>query len=75
MNRTNILTDVEQDMNKLYDQLRGRKIDRIEADSLANIAGKRLKAIQLDLADDIFKHEKTKHLLPPSAAGALTKSA
>lgn len=54
MNRKEILAEVEADMKALYTNMSKKLLDRADADSFANIAGKRLKAVQLDLADDIF---------------------
>jgi hypothetical protein len=45
---------VKRDMRALYDQLRDGKVTREKADSLANISGKILKAVQLELAERIF---------------------
>jgi len=58
MDRKEILSEVESDMKTLYQKLVKRSIDRVDADSLANIAGKRLKVIQLDLADDALRSGK-----------------
>lgn len=51
------LDDVQQDMSKLYDEFRAGQVERENADSLANITGKYLKAEQLKLARDIFEAE------------------
>lgn len=48
------LNDIKQDMSKLYDELREGAIDLKTASELANVAGKFLKAEQLDLAREIF---------------------
>ena len=56
INRTSVLVDVESDMKALYKDFSSGSIQRDAADSLANIAGKRLKAVQLDLADEIFRN-------------------
>lgn len=54
MDRKSILTEIESDMKLLYSRRMKGAVDREDCDSLANVAGKRLKAVQLDLADDIF---------------------
>jgi hypothetical protein len=48
------LNDIKQDMSTLYDQLKQGDVDLKTAGELANIAGKFLKAEQLDLATSIF---------------------
>ena len=48
------LNDIKQDMSTLYDELRNGAIDLKTASELANVAGKFLKAEQLDLATAIF---------------------
>ena len=48
------LNDIKQDMSTLYDELRAGEIDLKMAAELANVAGKYLKAVQLDLAAEIF---------------------
>ncbi len=52
------LNDIKQDMSTLYDQLREGKVELKTAGELANIAGKFLKAEQLDLATAIFINGK-----------------
>lgn len=49
------LSDVKQDMSKLYDEVESGKTELKLAAELANIAGKYLKAEQLELARDIFQ--------------------
>jgi len=61
------LTDIQQDMSTLYDEFKSGTVKREAADSLANIAGKFLKAEQLKLARDIFDAEF--HTRLPSAGG------
>jgi len=51
------LDDIKNDMSTLYDELRAGKVERVDAAELANIAGKYLKAEQLQLARDIFEKE------------------
>jgi predicted protein tyrosine phosphatase len=48
------LNDIKQDMSTLYDELRNGAIDLKTASELANVAGKFLKAEQLELATAIF---------------------
>jgi hypothetical protein len=48
------LNDVKKDMSTLYDELRAGSVELKTASELANIAGKYLKAEQLDLATSIF---------------------
>lgn len=48
------LNDIKKDMSVLYDELSEGKVDIKTAAELANIAGKYLKAEQLDLATNIF---------------------
>ena len=48
------MEDVKQDMSVLYDEVRGGSTDLKTASELANIAGKYLKAEQLQLAREIF---------------------
>jgi len=48
------LDDVKSDMSILYDQVRDGGCDLKLAGELANITGKYLKAVQLDLATEIF---------------------
>lgn len=48
------LADIQVDMSTLYDQLRDGALELKLASELANIAGKNLKAKQLELAESIF---------------------
>jgi hypothetical protein len=48
------LNDIKQDMSTLYDELRTGTIDIKLAGELANVAGKFLKAEQLELAKEVF---------------------
>lgn len=48
------LTDIKADMSRLYDELQAGTCELKTASELANIAGKFLKAEQLDLAREIF---------------------
>lgn len=48
------LTDIQQDMSALYDDVKNGSMELKAASELANIAGKYLKAEQLILAREIF---------------------
>lgn len=48
------LQDVKNDMSALYDEVRNGTTELKTAAELANIAGKYLKAEQLELAREIF---------------------
>jgi hypothetical protein len=48
------LDDVQAKMSDLYTQVESGAMDLKQADSLANIAGKYLKAEQLKLAKEVF---------------------
>lgn len=56
------LNNIKADMSELYDELRGGKIEIKAADTLVNVAGKNLKAYQLDLAEQIFLSGQPKKL-------------
>lgn len=56
------LTDIKQDMSTLYDEVRTGKCEIKTATELANIAGKFLKADQLELAREVFLFGKAKPL-------------
>ena len=62
MNRKTILNKVATEMAHLYTNLKNKEIDRVDADSLANIAGKSLKAVQLDIADEFLLVEQRKRI-------------
>lgn len=51
------LNAIQNDMRALYDEVRDGKTELKVADTLANIAGKGLKAEQLKLAREIFVSE------------------
>lgn len=53
-NTTKTLNDVKADMSDLYEQVKAGTCDLKLAGELANITGKYLKAVQLDLATEIF---------------------
>lgn len=48
------LNDIKDDMSRLYDELQSGACELKTASELANIAGKFLKAEQLDLSREIF---------------------
>lgn len=52
------LNDIKEDMSLLYNDLKAGSIEVKTASELANIAGKFLKADQLELAREIFKRTK-----------------
>ena len=54
------LKNIKTDLSALYDELQSGQIELKTASELANIAGKLLKAEQLDLAREIFISGKTK---------------
>lgn len=58
------LNDIKQDMSTLYDEVRSGAADLKTATELANIAGKFLKAEQLELARDIFLDQQTRPSAP-----------
>ena len=52
------LKNIKTDLSALYDELQSGQIELKTASELANIAGKLLKAEQLDLAREVFLHGK-----------------
>ena len=52
------LNNIKTDLSALYDELQSGQIELKTASELANIAGKLLKAEQLDLAREVFLHGK-----------------
>jgi hypothetical protein len=58
------LNDIKQDMSDLYDQVKNGGVEIKTAAELANIAGKYLKAEQLQLARDIFIKGMARHEQP-----------
>lgn len=56
------LNNIKEDMSRLYDELQAGNCELKTASELANIAGKYLKAEQLDLAREIFLANKPKQL-------------
>jgi hypothetical protein len=66
------LNDVKTNMGQLYEEVRSGKTELKVASELANIAGKYLKAEQLQLAREIFVHSKGRSgaaLPPPDKPG------
>ena len=60
---TKTLDDVKADMSALYEQVKSGETDLKMASELANITGKYLKAVQLDLAQQMFTaHQQGKQL-------------
>lgn len=66
--QTKTLEDVKRDMSELYDQVRDGSCDIKLAGELANITGKYLKAVQLDLATEIFMSNQPPRLAIENAA-------
>ncbi len=76
------LHDIKQDMSTLYDAVESGSTDLKVASELANIAGKYLKAEQLELAREIFLHHQRRQRtgvngveLLESTSGQMTLSA
>jgi hypothetical protein len=63
------LDDVQKKMSALYEQVESGAMELKQADSLANIAGKYLKAEQLKFAREVFCDGKLRAPIPsfPSA--------
>jgi hypothetical protein len=57
-------------MSTLYDQVDSGEVDMKKADTLANIAGKYLKAEQLALAREIFMDSRSRGRAPALPNGA-----
>lgn len=68
-NPTKTLTDIKQDMSTLYDAIMDDSIDLKKAAEAANVAGKFLKADQLELARDIFGAQLRGKTQPPPQLG------
>lgn len=60
---TKTLDDVKADMSDLYEQVKSGACDLRLAGELANITGKYLKAVQLDLATQVFLANKPDAIL------------
>lgn len=56
---TKTLADVKADMSELYEQVKNRQINPKVAAELANVAGKFLKAEQLELAREVFLNSRS----------------
>lgn len=52
------LDDIKREMSDLYDGLKNGTVELKVASELANIAGKYLKAEQLELAREIFQGDR-----------------
>ena len=65
----NSLDDVQLKMSALYEQVESGAVELKLADSLANIAGKYLKAEQLKFAREVFRSNK--HPLLPTPSGEI----
>lgn len=72
--KTKTLEDIKADMSALYDQVNQGETDLKSASELANIAGKFLKAHQLDLAERIFSAQLHKKI-PAAETPVLTVDA
>lgn len=68
------LDDIKRDMSELYEEIKSGTTELKTAAELANVAGKYLKAEQLQLAREIFMGSLGKKLGGPDAA-ALTHTA
>ena len=73
MNRKKLLDKVANEMLDLYGELKGKRIERADADSLANVAGKALKAIQLEIADEYLLVEQ-RNRIPGALLGLEAES-
>lgn len=62
---------ISADMRKLYNRFEKGEVKREEADTMANISGKNLKALSIQLADKMFSSH-LKNITPPKQK-ALTK--
>lgn len=61
------LDDIKRDMSDLYEEVKRGATELKVAAELANIAGKYLKAEQLQLAREIFTAQRKKQLELPAA--------
>lgn len=52
------LADIKEDMSQLYDQVKTGQVELKQASELANIAGKYLKAAQLEFAKEVFMNRE-----------------
>lgn len=69
------LDDIKLDMSKLYDEVNAGTTEIKTAAELANIAGKYLKAEQLQLAREIFTAGISRKAIGNDEAKSLTQSA
>lgn len=69
------LDDIKLDMSMLYDQVNSGDTELKTAAELANIAGKYLKAEQLQLAREIFMGQLGKNIKDIGQTKALTLEA
>jgi hypothetical protein len=60
------LSDIKTDMSQLYEEVKSGATELNKAAELANIAGKFLKAEQLQLAREIFTQGRTRVQLLPA---------
>lgn len=67
------LDDVKQDMSVLYDEVRAGTVELKAAAELANIAGKYLKAEQLQLAREMFLKDAVKFPSLPAPESTSTE--
>lgn len=64
------LDDVKSDMSELYEQVRNGECDLKLAGELANITGKYLKAVQLELAQEVFMANQPARVTIEDKSGA-----
>lgn len=62
------LNDIKQDMSTLYDEVKAGTVEVKAASELANIAGKYLKAEQLELAREVFLDTRRRPALSDGSA-------
>lgn len=70
--KTKTLDDIKLDMSVLYDELRDGTTELKLAAELANITGKYLKAVQLELAREIFLTQLGRKTIDLNEAQSLT---
>ena len=46
---------ISKDMRELYSEFKGKNIERVDADSLANIAGKNIRALAIVLTEQALQ--------------------
>lgn len=69
------LDDIKLDMSALYEEVNSGRTELKTAAELANIAGKYLKAEQLQLAREIFVGQLGKKIADAGSPGQLTHTA